>query len=68
MGVHCLAHFLLTELLLPILRETARSAPIASIRVIWPSTVAIESFAPSGGIRFETLDREEELKVKPLVR
>jgi len=52
MGVCVLGHFLLAELLVPILTTTSAISPKNSVRTIWPSSVGIEVFGPQGGITF----------------
>ncbi|EME77537.1 uncharacterized protein MYCFIDRAFT_44992 [Pseudocercospora fijiensis CIRAD86] len=42
MGVNCLGPFLLTQLLLPMLCQTAARAPAGSVRVVWTGSVATE--------------------------
>lgn len=51
MATNCLGPFLLTKLLTPVLRETAKTAPKNSVRVIWASSLANNLFSPAGGIR-----------------
>lgn len=41
-GVHCIAPFLLTQFLTPILIETARLSTPGSVRVVWVSSSAAE--------------------------
>ncbi|KAJ6781285.1 hypothetical protein PWT90_05044 [Aphanocladium album] len=53
MATNCLGPFLLTRLLTPLLRETARTAPRDSVRVIWAASLAVNLFSPSGGIRLD---------------
>lgn len=50
MGTNCLGHYLLTQLLLPLLLGTAESSPRASVRVIWTSSIVVDLSAPQGGI------------------
>ncbi|CAN8105477.1 unnamed protein product [Discula destructiva] len=46
MGTNCLGHFLLYQLLLPLLTRTAASAPTASVRVIWAASIAVHVMVP----------------------
>ena len=55
MGTNCLGPYLFTRLLLPILRDTAKSAAPAGVRVIFTSSISTES-APEGGICLAELD------------
>jgi retinol dehydrogenase-12 len=55
LGVNCLAPFLFTQLLTPLLIETAKTAPPDSVRVVWVSSSAI-SRAPPGGVDIHNMD------------
>jgi len=61
-GVNNLGHFLLTSLLLPVLRQTAQGAAAAgSVRVVWVSSSAADA-APQPAVDFENINyqiREE---------
>ncbi|KAJ9273868.1 hypothetical protein DTO212C5_147 [Paecilomyces variotii] len=46
MATNCLGPHLLTQLLLPILRQTAQEAPSASVRVIWTSSIVVDLTTP----------------------
>ncbi|MCJ1383600.1 hypothetical protein MMC17_006714 [Xylographa soralifera] len=50
LGTNCLAPFFFTKLLTPLMVQTAKSAPAASVRVVWLSSSAAEAFAPKGGV------------------
>ncbi|KAH7307965.1 hypothetical protein B0I35DRAFT_442555 [Stachybotrys elegans] len=50
MGVHCVAHQYLTELLIPQLKAATKP------RVVWMGSALIDSMAPSNGIDFSLLD------------
>ncbi|OCL12084.1 NAD(P)-binding protein [Glonium stellatum] len=50
MGVNCIGPFLFTQLLLPILRKTAATAPAGSVRITWASSLAADLSAPKGGV------------------
>ena len=60
LGTNCIAPFLFTKLLTPILVETAKKAPKDSVRVVWTSSNAAELFAPKGGVEMGNLDYREE--------
>lgn len=54
MGTNCLAPYLLTLLLEPILKQTAKTAPNLSVRVVW--VVSLLQFgAPAGGVSFDEM-------------
>ncbi|KAI9154665.1 het protein [Paramyrothecium foliicola] len=50
LGINCLGAFLLTKLLLPVLKQTARITPAASTRVILIGSGMVDMAAPPGGI------------------
>ncbi|RAO66676.1 uncharacterized protein BHQ10_002688 [Talaromyces amestolkiae] len=56
MGTNCLGPYLLTKLLLPILIETARTAPKDSVRVVFTSSGIIDLLGPPGGVSFAELE------------
>ncbi|KAH8651235.1 putative estradiol 17 beta-dehydrogenase [Xylariales sp. PMI_506] len=57
LGVNCVATFLFTKLLTPILIETARKVPAGTVRVVWLSSFGLEIFAKEGvGMDFDNLD------------
>nr|POE90118.1 putative oxidoreductase [Quercus suber] len=55
MATNCLGPYLLTQLLLPILVETAKSSTSAHTRVLWTSSIATDMGSPKGGILLEQL-------------
>ena len=57
MATNCLGPYLLTQLLLPTLLHTAESAPPAAVRVIWTSSIVIDTSAPKGGIKISDLTK-----------
>ena len=56
MGTNCLGPYLLTKLLLPILIETAKSAPKNSVRIVFTSSGIIDMAGPPGGVSFAELE------------
>ena len=50
MATNCLGPFLLTKLLLPILQETAKSSPKASVRVVFAYSGIADMLGPPGGV------------------
>ncbi|KAL4724540.1 hypothetical protein ACLX1H_007981 [Fusarium chlamydosporum] len=55
MGVNCLAPFLLTKLLLPILEYTASISPRSSTRVVFVASALVDTAAPPGGIPLDEI-------------
>ncbi|KFH40363.1 putative oxidoreductase-like protein [Hapsidospora chrysogenum ATCC 11550] len=55
-ATNCLGPFLLTELLLPLMEETAARAAPASVRVVWTSSQMMELSAPAEAIVLSELD------------
>ncbi|PHH61186.1 hypothetical protein CDD81_709 [Ophiocordyceps australis] len=57
LGVNCLGTLLLTQLLTPVLTETAKKEPPSSVRVVWLSSFGMELQAqPRIGISTDNLD------------
>ena len=54
-GINCVGPFLLTKLLFPTLVSTARHAPVNSVRIIWTSSLMVDSMAPEGGVTMKQL-------------
>lgn len=55
-GVNCIAPFLFTQLLIPQLRNAAKSAPKNSVRIIWTSSWLAEMQGAKGGtLNFDEL-------------
>jgi NAD(P)-dependent dehydrogenase (short-subunit alcohol dehydrogenase family) len=50
MGTNCLGPHLFTQLLLPHLLKTARTAPTSSVRVIFTSSQIVDTTGPYGGL------------------
>lgn len=55
-GTNCVAPFLFTKLLTPVLVKTAKLKPPGSVRVVWTSSSAAEAFSPTGGVDLKNLD------------
>jgi len=55
MATNCLGPYLLTQLLLPTLLSTAKTASPAAVRVIWTSSIVVDLSAPKGGIDISDL-------------
>ncbi|KAI1459609.1 NAD(P)-binding protein [Annulohypoxylon moriforme] len=62
LGVNCVGAFLFTKLLTPLLVETAKTEPPATVRVVWVSSTAIEAaYALQGGVDVDNLDYHKPL-------
>ncbi|KAM0421123.1 hypothetical protein ACHAPT_011015 [Fusarium lateritium] len=61
LGVNCVASFLFTQLLTPILTETAKNEPPGSVRVLWVASSAAELFSPPGGVNMSNLDNQRSV-------
>ncbi|KAK9368737.1 hypothetical protein V1509DRAFT_59128 [Lipomyces kononenkoae] len=55
MGTNCLGHFLLTQLLLPVLLKTAKSSPKDSVRVVFTNSSIMDLEGPPGGLSLAEL-------------
>lgn len=55
-GTNCVAPLLFTQLLLPLLRKAAASAPEGSVRVVWTGSLMVDTFSPSNGIDFKAIE------------
>lgn len=60
LGVNNVGPFLFTKLLMPILVETAKTAPGGSVRVVFVSSAAAAGFSPAGGVNMENLDYKQD--------
>jgi len=60
LGTNCVAPFLFTKLLTPVLISTARLEPPGTVRVVWVSSSAAEGFSPNGGVVLDNLDYESD--------
>lgn len=52
-ATNCLGHFLLAELLTPILEKTAGQSPPGSVRIAWASSSGTDALSPKGGVTFD---------------
>ncbi|MCJ1250576.1 hypothetical protein MMC30_007804 [Trapelia coarctata] len=55
MATNCLGAFLFTQLLLPSLQVAAQTSPPGSVRVVWTSSVMVDTTAPNGGMHMADL-------------
>ncbi|KAF4956081.1 hypothetical protein FGADI_4106 [Fusarium gaditjirri] len=53
MATNAIGPWYFTQLLVPILKETAKSQPPASVRVIWTASIVTDLSVPKGGVRME---------------
>jgi NAD(P)-dependent dehydrogenase (short-subunit alcohol dehydrogenase family) len=60
LGTNNLAPQLFTNLLTPLLKETAKIEPVGSVRVVWVASSAPANFAPNGGVVMNNLDYHQE--------
>ncbi|KAH7064412.1 hypothetical protein BKA63DRAFT_525341 [Paraphoma chrysanthemicola] len=56
LGTNCLAPFLFTKLLTPLLVATAKASPAGSVRVVWVSSSAAHMIAPKNGVDMSNLE------------
>ncbi len=50
LGSNCLGPFLFTHYLLPVLKQTAAVATEASVRIVWTSSLFVETYVPKDGL------------------
>ena len=55
-GVNCVAPLLFTQELLPKLQNAAKNAPLGSVRIIWTSSLMVESHSPPSGVDFSSIE------------
>ncbi|KAI9150491.1 Short-chain dehydrogenase/reductase [Paramyrothecium foliicola] len=55
-GSSCVAPLLLTQELLPLLQNAAKSAPRGEVRIVWTGSVMIEAFSPMAGVDFTRIE------------
>ncbi len=55
-GIKYVAPLMFTQELLPKLQQAAKSAPPCAVRVVWTGSLMIETFAPPGGLTFDTIE------------
>lgn len=61
-GTNCVAPLLFTQLLLPLLRKAAESAPKGSVRIVWTMSLMVDTFSPPGGIDFKAIESGKTTK------
>lgn len=59
LATNCLGPHLFTQLLLPMLRSTAETTSIASVRVIWTASIVVDTFALETGIELAELFQKD---------
>ncbi|KAH9203542.1 hypothetical protein DL95DRAFT_529610 [Leptodontidium sp. 2 PMI_412] len=60
LGTNNVAPFLFTKLLTPILASTAKASPPGTVRVVWTSSSAAETFSPANGVDMANLDYKND--------
>ncbi|KAJ5020639.1 hypothetical protein J3E73DRAFT_386549 [Bipolaris maydis] len=60
LGTNCVAPFLFTKLLTPLLVATAKKESAGSVRVVWVSSAAAHVGAPKGGVDMQNLDYKKD--------
>lgn len=60
LGTNCVAPFLFTKLLTPLLVKTAKTSEKGGVRVIWVSSSAAHLAAPTGGVDMQNLDYKKD--------
>lgn len=60
LGTNCVAPFLFTKLLTPVLISTARLEPPGTVRVVWISSSAAEGFSPKYGVDIGNLEYKSD--------
>lgn len=60
LGTNNLAPFLFTKLLTPVLKETAKTEPKGTVRVVWVASSAAANFAPKGGVVMSNLTYKQD--------
>ncbi|KAI9852089.1 MAG: hypothetical protein M1838_001886 [Thelocarpon superellum] len=61
LATNCLGPLLFTQLLLPLMQTTAKSAPANSVRVIWTGSLTVDLQAPKGGVVVDELKAQRNL-------
>ncbi|KAI0836617.1 putative steroid dehydrogenase [Hypoxylon sp. FL0890] len=61
-GIKSLGPYLLTQLLMPILSDTAKISPKDSVRVVWAASLLVEMTSPKDGIRKDFLQNGKSVK------
>jgi retinol dehydrogenase-12 len=61
LGTNCVAPFLFTKLLTPILLETAKTEAEGGVRVVWVSSSASQVTAPAGGVDMGNLEYKKDV-------
>ncbi|KAH4952580.1 hypothetical protein HBI70_236070 [Parastagonospora nodorum] len=55
-GINCVAPLLFTQELLPQLQNASKSATPGSVRIVWTSSLMVETFSPKGGVDFLSIE------------
>lgn len=60
LGTNCVAPFLFSKLLTPVLKKTAKESPENSVRVVWVSSSGADLLAPKYGMDPENFDNYKD--------
>lgn len=60
LGTNCLAPWLFTKLLTPLMIETAKTAAKGDVRVVWLASSIAELRSPKGGVDMDNLDYKKD--------
>jgi retinol dehydrogenase-12 len=67
LGTNCVGPFLLTQLLTPILVQTAKTEPANSVRVVWVSSMAADLYSVKGGVDMSNIRGKDYIKKGPIM-
>jgi retinol dehydrogenase-12 len=60
LGTNNLAPFLFTQLLLLMLKDTAKTTPAGGVRAVWVSSSAVTRFSPKNGMMIDNLGNKKD--------
>ncbi len=61
LGTNCVAPFLFTKLLTPLLIKTSKSSAPGDVRVVWTSSSVAEHASPKNGVDMSNLDYHNDI-------
>jgi retinol dehydrogenase 12 len=62
LGTNCVGPFLLTQLLTPMLVQTAKTEPANTVRVVWLSSMAADLYSPKHGVDMSNIRGKDFIK------
>jgi retinol dehydrogenase 12 len=68
LGTNCVGPFLLTQLLTPVLVQTAKTEPAGAVRVVWVSSMAADLYAPKNGIDMSNIRGKDFINPGPALQ